>query len=349
MNHLLRTARGGLLGGIVALCLLATPATAQYQSTELDLDALQERTRKALDESPTDSQLRLRLVKIHFVEGAGQLDAGRHRAAVDSFRQGLRVVQEGYGEISDSAEVVKLSNYALAHALRNRGMLQDTIEVLEGLTASNPDFFHGRYMLGVLLMSRQDSSDFSRGMEVMEQLYRDSSGSDQRMVATATTHLAYEYAIDQRTGSALETLRQVRDIYGESPSSNPQDNLRLRYAMGRFMEELGDLQGAVVEYQAVYNQDSSFRPDSTSIGEILANAYYQAGLNALQDGNGSDALDAFQQAERVEGEESMDVLHGQALAYRLMGRSDMVDQVMSRIEQLNPSYYRSITEMQRSS
>ena len=247
-----------VVGAALAGLLFITPAAAQGI---LNLDETIDSTRLMLDGDSSNRDLRIRLVKLYFIEGARHLESGNARGAIGSLANGLRVAESG--RVSDSEEVLQFTNYALAHATEDQRQIQEVISILDGLVAAAPRFHLARYMLGVVLMRSSSSADFGRGSEVMRQLSLDSRGAIRSQTSHAAANLAYERAISEsnsgRTGAALDILQQVRSDYGDQPNNTDRQNQNFHFALGTLLDQTGNTEGAVQEYETVYNQNSNYR------------------------------------------------------------------------------------------
>lgn len=331
-------------GAALAGLLFTTPAAAQGT---LNLDEAINSTRLMLDGDSHNRDLRIRLVKLHFIEGARHLERGNAQGAIGSLANGLRVAEAG--QVSDSEEVIQFTNYALAHATEDQDRTQEVISILDGLVAAAPRFHLARYMLGYTLMRSSSSADFARGSEVMRQLWLDSSGGMRSQTSHAAANLAYERAIADsnsgRTGAALDILQQVQSDYGNDPYNTGQQNQNFHFALGTLMDQTGNSEGTVQEYQAVYNQNSNYSAGGLSIGDALANASYRRALEHITQGGvgaGQAAVALLDQVERIEGRPSVDVHHGRYLAYRMTGDMRSANAEVEAIRTLDRSYYDSL-------
>ena len=237
----------------------------------------------------------------------------------------------------------------MAHATDDQARTQEVISILDGLVAAAPGFQLARYMLGVALMRSSSSADFARGSEVMRQLWLDSRGAIRSQTEQAAANLAYERAISEsnsgRAGAALDILQQVQSDYGDEPNNTDMQNQNFHFALGMLMDQTGNSEGAVQEYQVVHNKNSNYSAGGVSIGDALAGASYKRALEHITQGGvgaGQAAVALLDQVERIEGRPSVDVHHGRYLAYRMTGDMRSANAEVEAIRNLDRPYYDSL-------
>lgn len=338
-----------LCGLALALILSLTVGTPALAQGTLDVDSAITNTHMALEADSSNRDARLRLVKLYFVKGARALEAGNDSAAINSLSEALRVAEEGYGQISDSEEVILWTDYALAHATNNMGRTEEVISILDGLAAAAPDFYPARYMLGLTLMRSSNQMDFDRGLEVMRQLYNDVPYDMQQMVGQAGANLGYERAMSQaeggNTSGALALMQEVDAAFGEAPFDTPLQGQNFEYGLGWLSDETGDTATAVEQYQMVHDQSSTYAQGGAQISGILADAYYKRALELISEGSmmgAEDAVDMLNRSEQLGGE-SVDIHHARYLAYNALGDTEAADQAEQAIKDMDMDYYNSIT------
>jgi len=308
------------------------------------------KTRAALTSNPSDRDARSRLVGLYYKQGIEDLRNRFHAEAVRAFQEGLAAGLQEAQTLPANAPEVEEARYALAYALVQQGNLCGAMPVLETLVADSPDYFKGRYLLGVTLVRSMEPANTSRGLEVLRQIARETSDDVRVIAVRAGTRLSYNISTVAfgfgQTGQAVALLENVVRDYGNSPGETKAETSNLKFALGTYLLDLGDFEGALFELRFLSDKDKGFALNNgVTVKEVLANAYYETAVDALsaRDSDGAEwALDLLKEQEKLQGSASAEVHHGRALAHQILGDRAKVQEELQAVKAMDDSYYREL-------
>ena len=308
------------------------------------------KTRAALTSNPSDRDARSRLVGLYYKQGVEDLRNRFNAEAVRAFQEGLAAGLQEAQTLPANAPEVEEARYALAYALVQQRNRFGAIPVLETLVADSPDYFKGRYLLGVTLVRTMEPANVSRGLEVLRQIARETSGDVRVIAVGAGTRLSYNVSTvafgSGRTGQAVALLENVVRDYGNSPGETKAETSALKFALGTYLLDLGDFEGALFELLFLSDKDKGFTLNNgVTVKEVLANAYYETAVDALsaRDSDGAErALDLLKDQEKLQGSASAEVHHGRALAHQILGDRAKVQEELQAVKAMDESYYREL-------
>jgi tetratricopeptide (TPR) repeat protein len=336
-----------LLFGTLAFALILPAGLALGQNRQADID----QAKQTLESSPSPSN-RERLATLQYLQGVDYLNAGNMEMATTALQEAVETLDKGEGQIPEHSPVYEEARYGLAFALWKADKPYDALLYLEQLANSSPKLGKARYLLGSALISISGKKSYERGVEVFIQLAQDGTGEAKEMAARAATRTAYNESTlmdaQGQSGEGLNKLNSLKSSVGMAMGANDAENQAVQYAMAYYEQTTGDVTGALAGYEDLYKGNPGFAlGNGTGLKDVLANAYYQNGVELLRGGAGSaqQALDMFNQSATVGGAEPADVHHGKAIAFALMNDEANLAQEMAAIHTMDPGYYDKIKVM----
>jgi len=333
----------GILTGCLAAALIVLPAQAQDTITREISD-----TKAALATDPGSAPLRERLVSLYYLRGVDHLLNYEYDPAIAAFQDAVNASTQGAGLPAGNKAVLE-ARYGLAYSLYQAGATGDAAVVADDLVQSAGASPRANYLLGVSLGASVRESDFSRGMDVLKSV-AGGSGQEAAAAPRSAARLSYaaamiDYLVD-KSGQGASRLNAVVASYGEEPAASSSENLNLHFLHGLLLLDSGDAVGAVTALERVRAADSGYATAAgTTIYKVLGNAYYAAALARLAAGGdsaGQEALALLEKLEAIEGANVVEIHHGKALAYRLMGDQAGEQREMQTIQSLDAAYYTRI-------
>lgn len=289
------------------------------------------------------------MVKDKYKGGIEQLRGGNLDSAISMFREAL---SSGEG-MAGAMEAMGQTRYALAYALVQQDNVMEAIPLLEKLVSDNPNHVNARFLLGVAL--GRSITQSQRGMEVLQQMAKESEG-DQKEAATRTAarlgyNVATTFAAGGNAGGALAMMGGVTTELNSAPAADDDENAAIRYSMAKYLADTGDYDGAIfeLEFLLVAGGKSKYKDFALKNGvagkQVLANIYYQAALKDLDSGtSGADsALDRMKEVAKLEGKAAVDVLHVQAVAHEYKGDKEASAKDLEDIKGMDSGYHSRIT------
>lgn len=326
----------------VALLLPLGAASAQDRMAQID------NAKRMMDQNPTQAN-RLNLSKLQYDQGLDDLKAGDLSRAIDSLQAAVWTLEDGKGQVPESSESFQEARYGLAYALNANNNSYEALLVLEQMTNADPGNSKAQYLLGVTLVNIPGEQSMQRGVDVMTKLAQEGRSPYKTWGEHAATRLAYNLSTLAHSqgdaARALSTLTGVTDAIGTDKGGSDEENTKLKFAMGIYLRDTGDVNGALQNLEAVNEMNSSFQTNSgVAAAGVLANMYYAAGLEQLGlEGESANrtALSFFDDSQRV-GDDGLDVHHGKAVAYTRLGDGENAVAELQQIVQRDASYYDKI-------
>ena len=337
------------LFAVVLAALLFLPLGFTF-GQQLQVGEEIKKARAALAKNPSDRQARIQVVGLFYKQGVEDLSNRFYAEAVRAFQEGLAVGLQEADKLSANNPEVEESRYALAYALVQQGNPYEAIPVLDTVVSDSPDYFKGRYLLGVTLVRTMEPANVSRGLEVLRQIARETSGEVRDITVRASTRMSYNVSTVAfgfgRTGQAVALLENVVRDYGHSAGETKAESSALKFALGTYLLDLGDFEGALFELQFLSDKDKDFTLNSgVTLKEVLANAYYETAVDFLsaRDADGADrALDLLKAQEKLQGSASAEVHHGRALAHQIKGDEALVEEELQAVKAMDENYYNEL-------
>ena len=308
------------------------------------------KARAALTNNPSNREVRGRLVGLYYKQGLEDLSNRFYAEAVRAFQEGLAAGLQEADKLSANNPEVEETRYALAYALIQQGNSHEAIPVLDALVAYSPDYFKGRYLLGVTLVRTIEPRNVSRGLEVLRQMVLETSGDVRAFSVGAATRLSYNVSTVEfasgNSGKALALVDNVVRDYGNAPGETKGETSALKFALGTYLLDSGEFDSALFELQYLSEKDKDFALNSgVTLKQVLANAFYQTAVDALsaRDADGAErALEMLAAQEKLEGSVSVEVHHGRALAHKLKGDEAMFQEELLAIKAMDEGYYNDL-------
>lgn len=285
-----------------------------------------------------------------YEEGISKVRSSDLDGAVAAFQAALAAGQAMAG----ASDAIVQTRYALAYALVQQGKLLDAIPVLDSLVGDAPDNVNGRFLLGVTLVRSFASANTTRGLEVLQQLAKESEGNQKAVATQTAARLAYnastiEYAAGN-SENARDLLGGLTSDLGSAPAASGDENADIRYATGTYLGASGDYAGAQFELGLlITDRKGKYKGYANKNGvtakQVLGGVYYQAAMDALDLGadGAEDALNMVKELASLEGGESVDVLHVKALALQAKGDTDGLKAAMEAIMDKDSAYHARIS------
>ena len=308
------------------------------------------KARAALTNNPANREARSRLVGLYFKQGVEDLSNRFYAEAVGAFQEGLAAGLQEADKLSANNPEVEETRYSLAYALVQQGNPHAAIPVLDTLVADSPDYFKGRYLLGVTLVRTIEPQNVSRGLEVLRQIARETSDDIRTISVRTATRLSYNIStVEFASGNTAQALTLVDDVvrdYGNAPGETKAETNALKFALGTYLLDSGEFDSALFEFQYLSEKDKDFALNSgVTLKQVLANAFYQTAVDALsaRDADGAErALEMLKEQEKLVGSASAEVHHGRALAHQINGDKEMAREELRAIKAMDESYYRDL-------
>ena len=308
------------------------------------------KARAALTSNPANSDARSRLVGLYFRQGVEDLSNRFYAEAVRAFQEGMAAGLQEADKLSVNNPEVEETRYALAYALIQQGNPHEAIPVLDALVAYSPDYFKGRYLLGVTLVRTIEPRNVSRGLEVLRQMVLETSGDVRAFSVGAATRLSYNVSTVEfasgNSGKALALVDNVVRDYGNAPGETKGETSALKFALGTYLLDSGEFDSALFELQFLSDKDKDFALKSgVTLKQVLADAFYQTAVNALSARDAGDAgraLEMLKAQEKLEGSASVEVHHGRALAHQIKGDEAMFQEELLAIKAMDEGYYNDL-------
>ena len=327
---------------VAALVLPLSAASAQDRMAQI------ESAKRTLDQNPTEAN-RLNLSKLQYDQGLDDLKAGDMGHAIDNLQAAVWTLEDGKGQPAETNPSFQEARYALAYALNANNNAYEALLVLEQMTNADPNNSKAQYLLGVTLVNIPGEQSMQRAVDVMTKLGQDGSKPYNTWGEHAATRLAYNLstlaAAQGDAARALSTLTGVTDTIGADKGGSDEENAKIKFAMGIYQRDSGDVNGAIQSLEALHEMNASFQTSSgVSASGVLANMYYAGGLEQLGlEGESASrtALTFFEDAQKV-GDDGLDLHHGKAVAYTRLGEGDNAVAELQQIVQRDASYYDKI-------
>ena len=324
---------------VAALLLPVGSLSAQDRTAAID------QAKSALQKSATEAN-RLNLSKLQYEQGLDNLKSGNLSAAIDALQASVWTLEDGKGQVPESHGMFQDARYGLAFALNANNNAYEALLVLDQAVNADPGNAKAQYLLGVTLANVPGEQSVKRSVSVLTELAKSGSEPYRGWAQRAAIRLGYNlstlaYAQNDAAG-ALTTLTSVTDPVGIDNGADADENAKLRFAMGVYLRDTGDVVGALENLEALHSMNESFRTSGgVAATGMLANMYYAAGLEQLSLGGDSanqTALANFEDAQRV-GDDGLDMHHGKAAAYTRLGQSDKAVAELQIIVKKDASYY----------
>ncbi len=292
-----------------------------------------------------------------FEEGTEDLQNNLVGDAITKLEAGLAAGQSGSNPLPDTDELIVKIRYAYAYALARERRFFDAIPELDVLVESAPEMEEAKYLLAVTLIRSMSNENVMRGMGLLKRMADESTVSSGRTIAMNTAaQLGFnvstaEYAAGDPEAAA-QLLNGLRRDYGQALGKDKAENQNIRFAVGVYLRDAGDLDGALYELDILAGageaQDYALK-SGTTLSQVRADVYYQTALARLEEGGetgGREALDLIKQLEILEGTDGPDAnfnTHARALAYSLTGDSEASKMEMDKLKASNEAYFNSVT------
>ena len=291
-------------------------------------------------------------------QGLEDLQNNLIKDAITKFETGLNDALSGSNPLPDTHEDIVALRYGYAYALVQDRRLFDAIMELDVLVESAPDMDQPKYLLGVTLMLTMSNENVLRGMDTLKRYEDESADPNARTIAMNTSaQLAYNISTAEYAGgdpgAAAALLNGLFNNYGQTPGRDKAENNHIRYAIGIYLKDSGDIDGAMFEldYLAVARKAKDYAlKNGTTLNQVRADVYYQAALGRLAEGGqtgGEGALAMIKALGKIEGAggpNAHHVTHAKALAYAMAGNEDAMKREINSLRGANPAYYKSVTK-----
>lgn len=273
-----------------------------------------------------------------------------YKQAVEDLQNNLdadaaeKLEQASAGEATD--ENLAAIRYALGYAYARQGQNNKAIKVMDKLVADTSDSVNGRYLLGVTLVRRMGSGNISRGMEVLNQLSREKSGTIGTIAGNSAARLIHtQSTIDYAAGQSKQALTRIRDLlnrFGRDPAPLRSENLNIKFSAGVYLMASGDLDGAQFEFDYLaLNQPGFALANGTTLSQIRSNLYYQTALTRLKEGGkqgGEGSLKMMMEADKLGGGNTAANHHLKALGHTLAGNEADAAEEWNSVAEADPEY-----------
>ncbi len=285
-----------------------------------------------------------------YLEASDLSMASKHDDAAKGFKAGLAVLQDRNGTVPENQPVYEETRYGLGYSALMLGQTQDAVGALDPLVASSPGVGKARYLLAAALLASGTDASFKRGLAVLTAMAGQNMGAEKDMAVRGATRWSYDLAVtlaaEGKGADALALMQDVRTRFGAASGANPAENQALQYGVAYFTGLTTGPSAAAAEYDKLSGQNAAYKlANGVTLKQVLSNAYYRAGLDALglktKEGN-EQAVTAFNEAQEYGTGTDVDQMHGRALAYKNLGQADKMLVELARIEQTDPGYYKSI-------
>ncbi len=336
------------------LAALAWLALAGAAFGQLDYPAEIAKTGALLKANPASQVNRVRLATLYYLHGSQQSRSGQQTAAIESYRSGLATVEEKGQAIPHTHTVYQALWYGLGYSLRLSGQRVRAVPVLEQLASTFPRLAKGRYLLGVTLVESGKASNMSHGVEVLTQLAGEDPGTLGQMARRTALRWAYNYGTvlvtEGKADQAARIMLGLNRTAGAEGAATPEEQQHLLYGAGYFKVRGGSTPDGIADLEVLRDLNPDYKlHNGITVRAVLANAYYQGGLEQVQN-SGLEALklsvEYFDQAEKSGNPRAADVNYGRAVAYLKMGKGQEanVAKELDLLSQKDPDLYRRVNQ-----
>lgn len=325
----------------VALLLPAGWALGQSRMAQID-DAKQ-----LVEQNPTRNNY-LRLATLQYLDGVDALKAGNAEQAAEQMQSAVWTLEDG--QVPGSNPVFEEARYGLAYAQWVAGNTYEALLPLDQALEASPSLDKAKYLKAVLLASLTQPKNWQQARELFLELGQ-GTGRFAEPGKRAATRTYLDYSTVTHAGGdnagALEMLSTMIDAIGYGNGETIRENLMAHFAHGVYLADVGDVDSALTHYGVVVDESPGFQLSTgVDVKQVLAAAYYRAGVNALAYGGDKDsaqkALEDFQQAQGY-GNDTVQVRHGMALAYSILERQQELNDELLAIQNMDQDYYNQIT------
>jgi tetratricopeptide (TPR) repeat protein len=245
------------------------------------------------DEAISQFQEAIRLkpdfVEAHYNLGTAFLKKGQTDEAISQFQEAIRLK-------SDFVE----AHYNLATAFLKKDQIDEAISQFQEVIRLKPGFVEAHYVLGTALGRKGQTDEAVEEYRKAIQLKPD--------YAEARGNLANVLAAQGKFDEAVKAYQQTLELVPQSAQAH------FRY--GQALQAQGNFGAAMTEYKRALELKPQNWPVSINLAWVLATCP-EASLR-----NGQKAVELAQQAERLGGSESPQILDTLAAAYAEAGRFD---------------------------
>jgi tetratricopeptide (TPR) repeat protein len=312
----------------VWLTAWAAPVAAQ-----MNYPAEIAKTTALLKENPASQINRVRLATLYYLHGAEQAGAGKHMAAIDSYRTGLNTLQRREYAIPRTNTAYQALWYGLGYSYHAIGQHERAIATLEQLTGTFPKLLKGRYLLGIAQVQSSDPARIVRGIDALARLAQEDTGPIGQASRRAAAGWALSYgtvlASEGKAAEAVRLMLMLNPTGHVEGAANREEQQALLYGAGYFKQQAGNLTDAIADFEALKEINPGFKlRNGITLQVVLSNAYYEGALQQLQE-SGQEALklavEYFDLAEKTGNPKAADVNYGKAVAYLKLGKGHEQD------------------------
>lgn len=332
---------------LVACVALAGTTFAQRTSDSRTIKKL----KKSLQSSPTNTDLRNKLVNLYYEQALEDLKSNEAKEAVLSLQEGLTIGMKSGNALADNSEAILKIRYALGYGLMKASRPMDAIPVIDSLVSSAPDNNEAKYLLGVSLVRTMTDSNTSRGLEVLKQLGSQGGEGLMRLTGETSARLAINtasmrFANGDATG-ANSQISLVSSTYGDRPSNSSENN-HFAFSKAVYKTETGEAIAAVAELEDLETKAPRYKlSNGVALKIILANTYYRAAVENLGQGGaaaGDRALKLLVKAEAKEGSKVAEFAHAKAQAYAAKGDEANAKKAMDELKEIDSAYFNKVSK-----
>jgi hypothetical protein len=311
-----------------------------------------ERATQQLNANPASAAARARLAKLYYAQGSAQAAANRHGVAVESYRAGLDIAEGQANKLRPTEPVVQVLRYGAGYSLYAGRQYEQAAAVLEPLAGDENALPKARYLLGLALERSPQPSRWLRGLELLALLAAEADPPVRDLALHTGARWATLHGLALASAGRFGEAAGLADAFLKAAPvdvlSEDEGIQHFLYAAGFFYRNAGNSAAAVYAYEKLYglNEDYTLR-NGLTLSAVLANAYYQAGLDALALDSPDrlrQAIQWFNDAEETGSVASADVNHGRAIAYMRLGPLEARNAAreIEILRQKDPAYFRLI-------
>jgi len=283
-----------------------------------------------LQANPASRVNRTNLASLYYMQGIAAAGNGQHGAAIQAYRAGLDIAIGQATKLAPGDPVVQVLRYGAGYSLYSIRQYEQSAAMLEPLAAEFLSLPRARYLLGLSLMRSPRLEQWRHGLDVLGNLAAESSPPLRDLALRTGARWAYLRGIELSIDGRFDSAAALADAFLKNA---PVDTLgedetiqHFLYAAGYFYRNAGNGAAAAFAYEKLYQLNEEYTlANGLTLSAVLANAYYQAALDVLPQGDPTilrQAIKWLNDAEETSSVSSADVNHGKAIAYMKLGPSE---------------------------